>query len=334
MRKIIGIGNALVDVLVKLDDDAALRALQLPKGSMQLISEERFRELNARTAAVQAGMANGGACSNTMLALACLGAEPGFIGKIGDDAHGRFYAENARNAGVQTQLAVSDRHTGVASTFISPDGERTFATYLGAAALLTANDVTPALFQGYDILYVEGYLVQNHDLILKAMQTAKAGGLKVCIDLASYNVVAADLAFFRKLVCEYVDIVFANEEESAAFTAGREPDGALNDIAACCQVAVVKLGARGAVARRGAETVRAEACPVRTVVDTTAAGDFFAGGFLYGYARGCPLEQCLRLGTLLGAAVIQTVGTALTSAQWDEIRLNVRQILAYPPVNR
>lgn len=334
MEKIIGIGNALVDVLVKLDDDAGLQTLQLPKGSMQLINEERFQDLSVRMASGRVGMANGGACSNTILALACLGVEPGFIGKIGDDEYGRFYAANARKAGVRTKLAVGDRHTGVASTFISPDGERTFATYLGAAALLTAADVEPALFEGYNILYVEGYLVQSHELIVKVMQTAKACGLKVCIDLASYNVVEADLAFFRRLVCEYVDIVFANEEESAAFTAGMRPDEALDDIAACCQVAVVKLGARGALARRGAETACIEAVPVQAVVDSTAAGDFFAGGFLYGYAQGCSLEQCLRLGALLGAAVIQTVGTALTPAQWDEIRLNVRRILDNPPVNR
>lgn len=323
-----GIGNALVDVLVKHRAGEHLEALGLPKGSMQLIDEGRFRRLRERLAAVPTEMANGGSAGNAMLALACLGAEPGFIGKIGNDAYGRFYAENARSAGVQTRLSVVEHHTGVASTFITPDGERTFATYLGASALLEPADVRPEWLEGYGLLYVEGYLVQNHELILQAMQAAKARGLAVCLDLASYNVVAADRYFFRKLVCDYVDVVFANEEESAAFTQGKAGEDALDELAACCRTAVVKLGARGAVARQGNEVAAVGACAVNRVVDTTAAGDFFAGGFLYAHAQGCPLELCLRVGALLGAAVIQTVGTALTAERWDEIRLNVRQILA------
>ncbi len=333
MKKIIGIGNALVDVLVKLDTDNCLEEWQLPKGGMQLIDEERFHAIRDRLSTYPTEKANGGSCSNTMLALAFLGAAPGFIGKRGRDAYGRFFQKNACEAGVRALLSESDCHTGVASTFITAGGERTFATYLGAASLLEAADVTSDLLAGYDILYVEGYLVQNHALILKAVQTAKACGMQVCIDLASYNVVEADLDFFRALVHEYVDIVFANEEESAAFTMGKSPDEALEELASCCKIAVIKLGDKGAMARIGEERAYVEACKVKDVRDTTAAGDFFAGGFLYGYARGCSLEQCLRMGTLLGAAVIQTMGTTLSSERWNEIRLNIRHIIENPKLN-
>lgn len=328
MRKIIGIGNALVDVLVRLDDDKRLAELGLPKGSMQLIGEDTFASLRRKLREVHTQTANGGSCSNTMMALARLGAETGFVGKVGDDAYGHLFAGNAMAAGVKAGLAVCDRHTGVASTFISPDGERTFATYLGAAACLGPEDVTTETWRGYDMLYVEGYLVQNHALMESVLRTAKESGLEVCIDLASYNVVAADLPFFRRMVNDYVDIVFANEEESAAFTGGKSPEDALCEMAEACGMAVVKLGRRGAVVRRGNERAGEGALDVPHVVDTTGAGDFFAAGFLYGYVHNCSLSCCLRLGTLLGAAVIRQVGTSLPEKQWDEIRLNVSRIMA------
>lgn len=319
MKKIIGIGNALVDVLARLDDDNLLESAGLPKGGMQLIDEQKQTELRGLMQGLSPQQATGGSAGNAMLALANLEAHPGFVGKVGNDEMGQFFVQNCHQTGIEARLVQCDRHTGVANTFISPNGERTFGTCLGAAALLTADEVSEDMFCGYDILHIEGYLVQNHELIEKVCRIAKSLGMKLSIDLASYNVVAADLAFFRHLVEDYIDIVFANEEESAAFTEGQEPDDALQSIAKMCEIAVVKLGSKGAMAMCGEEKAQVPAHKVQ-VVDTTAAGDFFAGGFLYAYARDAKLEDCLRCGALLSGHVIQVVGTRLPDQEWNEIR--------------
>ncbi len=327
MKKILGIGNALVDVLIRLEGDERLEVLGLPKGSMQLVGEERFRTLSAELADIPHEQHTGGSAANTMLALARLGVRPVFVGKIGDDVFGRFYHDHALEAGITPCLTVCSEHTGVATTFISPGGERTFATYLGAAALLHPEDVQELDLTGCEVLYVEGYLVQSHELMLALLRRAKEHGLTVCMDLASYNVVADDLDFFHTLVREYVDVVFANEEECAAFTGGLSPEEGLRQLASLCRVAVVKLGSRGAIAASGEVLALVPAVAVPQVTDTTAAGDFFAGGFLYAYTQGAPLDVCLQAGALLGSEVIQVVGTTLPGERWDEIRLKITAML-------
>ena len=326
MDKIIGIGNALVDVLVQLSDGSQLVALGLPKGGMQLIDDERQNQISILMQTLNPRIATGGSAGNAVLALANLGAASGFIGCVGEDEMGRFFSRNCQETGIDARLIIGQGNTGVANTFITPDAERTFATYLGVAGDLSADTITPDLLRGYQMIHIEGYLVQNHDLIREICRVAKQLDMKTSIDLASYNVVCDNLSLLRELVAEYIDIVFANEEESVAFTEGKFPEEALAEIAGMADVAVVKLGKRGASAMRGDEKV---VVPGKTtgVVDTTAAGDFFAGGFLYAYARGASLEQCLQVGSLLSQSIIQVVGTRLPEQQWSEIRLNVAHIL-------
>ena len=326
MKKIIGIGNALVDVLATLRDDSLLSEFGLPKGSMTLIGDAEQCRIQERFASLDVQRATGGSAGNTMLALANLGACPGFIGTVGDDVTGHFFADNCVERGIKPYLSFLPLQSGIAYTFISPDGQRTFATYLGAAAMMQPENLSPAMFEGYDYLYVEGYLVQNHDLILRAVELAKSAGLKVCLDLASYNIVAADHEFFSHLVTNYVDIVFANEEEARAFSA-LEPEAALEHLHSLCEVAVVKLGAAGSSIMRDGERVVLAAMEVDKVVDTTAAGDFFAAGVMYGLMNDCSLQQCAELGTLLSGHVIQTIGTKLTTETWNEIKLNVARIV-------
>lgn len=319
---IIGIGNALLDALVRVNSDEVLTELGLPKGSMQLIDELKRADLNARMHAWSVQMATGGSAGNTILALARMGLPVAFIGKVGNDSYGRFFADNCREAGIVPHLLPISLPTGVASTFISPDGQRTFATYLGAAATLTADDLAPDFFEGHSYLYIEGYLVQNHDLMERAVELAHRAGLKVCLDLASYNIVEADHDFFAYLL-EKVDIVFANEEEARAFT-GKEAEEALGLLAECCQIAVVKVGKHGAMAQCADEVVHCDAMNVEHVVDTTAAGDFFAGGFLFAHAQGRSLAECLRVGSLLAGHVIQVVGSSLPAETWERIRKEAR----------
>ena len=182
MTHILGIGNALVDSLVQVNNDLILKELSLPKGSMQLIDTERYLELQNRMEAYAPKRTTGGSACNTILAIAHMGGQPGLIGKIGHDEPGRFFAKAFREQGVKTQMLYDkELPTGVASTFITPDGQRTFGTYLGAAANMQPHDFQPRYLRGYDFLYIEGYLVQNHDLIRRAVHLAHRSGMKVCV---------------------------------------------------------------------------------------------------------------------------------------------------------
>lgn len=326
MDKIIGLGNALVDVLATLNDDAILAEMELPKGSMQLIDDLKLKIINERFSQMDTHLATGGSTGNAILGLACLGAGTGFIGKVGDDTYGRFYKENLQRNGIEGKLLTCDLPSGVASTFISPDGERTFGTYLGAASTLTAEDLSLDMFKGYTYFLIEGYLVQDHDMILRAIELAKEAGLQVCLDMASYNIVESDLDFFSLLVNRYVDILFANEEEAKAFT-GKEPKEALDVMAKMCSIAIVKVGADGSYIRKGTEEIKVKALPIKKVIDTTGAGDYFAAGFLYGLTCGYSLEKCAKIGSILSGNVIQVIGTTIPKKQWDEIKLNINEIL-------
>ena len=317
-NRVLGIGNALVDALVQVQDEALLTEMNLPKGSMQLIDTAGYEAVCRRLSQMEVKRATGGSAANTVLALAHLGAAPGIIGRVSEDDNGHFFADNCKKNGIETYLLPSELPTGVASTFITPDGQRTFATFLGAAATLHADDLRPEWLEGYAYLYIEGYLVQDHDLICRAVEMAHAAGLKVCLDLASYNIVEAEHEFFSYLL-DHTDIVFANEEEALAFT-GKAPREALDELAQLCEVAVVKTGKKGAMARCGAEFAEAPAEEVAQVVDTTAAGDFFAAGFLYRHAQGAPLADCLESGGALAGAVIQVVGTQLAEGTWAALR--------------
>ena len=318
MEKTIGIGNALVDVLVRLDGDELLERMQLPKGGMTLISEGRQRALRATMELLPAEQATGGSAGNAMLALAGLGGKAGFVGKVGRDALGRFYADHCRAAGIDACLFECDLPTGVANTFISPDGERTFGTCLGAAAALEPRDITPALFEGVGMAHIEGYLVQNHELIEKAIRLAKESGCMVSLDLASYNVVNENHAFLKDLVKQYVDIVFANEDESFAYT-HLNPEESVQMIAEQCDIAVVKVGKNGSYVQQGSKRHHIGAITT-SCTDSTGAGDLFAGGFLHALSDGFDIRRCAEIGTIAAGRVVEIVGTKLSDETWEEIR--------------
>lgn len=326
MDKIIGLGNALVDVLATLKNDEILTEMQLPKGSMTLIDEDKLQKINEYFDQMDTHLATGGSAGNAIRGMACLGATTGFIGKIYNDFYGNFFRDSLLERGTEANLLLSTTlPSGVASTFISKDGERTFGTYLGAAATLKAEELSLEMFKGYAYLFIEGYLVQDHDMILRAIELAKEAGLQICLDMASYNIVAEDFEFFSLLINKYVDIVFANEEEAKAFT-GEEPEEALDIIAKMCSIAVVKIGARGSLIRKGTEVVRVQAIPVEKVLDTTGAGDYFAAGFLYGLTCGYSLEKCAKIGSILSRDVIQVIGAELPETSWERIKKEISEL--------
>ncbi len=317
MTKIIGIGNALVDVLIHLEDETLLQTLKLPKGGMTLIDEVQLTAINNATAHLLRHRATGGSASNTIHALASLGDNVGFIGSVGDDETGLFFRRQAEARGIETHIStVSGMTSGTATTLITPDGERTFATHLGAATQVVPAEEFPAIIRkqssSQDILHIEGYLVQDHQLIEQLLREAKAAGMMISYDLASWNIVAADRPFIQHLVADYVDFVFANEEEAAAFSGQQDPEEALRILKEQASVAVVKVGKRGAIGCHNGVKAFAPGL-VRKVVDTTAAGDFFAAGFLHGWIHGLPLDRCLDYGNRIAAEVVQVVGTQVAA---------------------
>ncbi len=322
--KIIGIGNALVDVLTQMKDDRLLEELELPRGSMQLVDAERMAQIQEKSKNLEKQRASGGSAANTIHGLAKLGMETAFIGSVGKDETGRFFEEDLKNSGITPILFYSDTASGISNVMISPDGERTLGTFLGAALELGPEMLSKENFEGYDILHVEGYLVQNHALLETILKLAKEAGLKVSLDLASYNVVEDNLDFLHDMVKNYVDIVFANEEESKAFT-GKEPEGALDDIARLTDIAVVKVGSKGSMVKQG-ETVTPIAPIKARAVDTTGAGDLYASGFLYGLANNLGFEKAGYVGSLLSGTVIEVVGAKFGEEKWNEIRDKVNKL--------
>lgn len=317
-KKILGLGNALTDVLYQVSEED-LTELGLPKGSMNLITKEQALKIQLRFATSRMRMVAGGSACNTVCAIASLGGKAAYIGKIGTAGVGDFYREDLIRNGVHPILLTDEEHmSGCAIVLITPDGERTFATYLGAAAELKPEEITREAFQGYDLFHIEGYLVQNHELIEKAMRLAHESGCKVSLDLASYNVVNENLEFLTELFDKYVDIVFANEEESYAFT-HLAPEEALRSLAERCEIAVVKIGKHGSLIRKGDRQYQIGAVS-SCCVDSTGAGDLYAGGFLYAYGQGFDLRRAAEIGTIAAGRVVEIVGTKLSEDTWEEIR--------------
>jgi sugar/nucleoside kinase (ribokinase family) len=324
MAKVLGIGNALVDILTRLESDDTLMAFSLPKGSMQLVDQEFSDLLNQHTSLLKKEIASGGSAANTIHGLAKLGIETAFIGKVGKDLFGRLFREDMLVNKIKPLLFESETPTGKAIALISSDSERTFATCLGAAVELTPEDLVPELFDGYDFLHIEGYLVQNRGLIEKGMKLAREKGLRISLDLASYNVVEANIEFLREITQTYVDIVFANEEEAKSFT-GKEPEDALQELAEMTDIAVVKTGHNGSLVQQGGQSYRVRPISAKSI-DTTGAGDLYAAGFIYGIIHGLPLDKCGNAGSVLAGKTIEVIGPKMTTEKWKDVYKHLKTL--------
>jgi sugar/nucleoside kinase (ribokinase family) len=324
MKKILGIGNALVDVVTLINDESVLQKFGLPKGSMQLVDGEKSAIIKKGTEKLNRTLASGGSAANTIHGLAMLNIPSGFIGSIGKDETGNFFEKDFTDSGVKTFLYKRDTPTGTAVALITPDSERTFATHLGAAVELGPADLKKEDFKGFDILYMEGYLVINKELVEAACKIAKSLKMKIALDLASYNVVEANLRSFKEIIENYVDIVFANEEEARAFT-GLDAQTALFRLSELCETAVVKVGSEGSWLKRGEEVIKIGTIPVQCK-DSTGAGDLYASGFLYGIAMNEPLEKCGLYGAILSGKVIEIPGARLESSKWVEIKKLISEV--------
>jgi sugar/nucleoside kinase (ribokinase family) len=324
--KVLGMGNALVDIITTLTDDEILKTFGLPKGSMTLVDHETSNFLNAETAGFPKQKASGGSAANTIHGLAHLGVKTGFIGTVGNDDLGNFFYKDMKNKQIEPILFKSIKETGRAMALISPDSERTFATYLGAAIELSTEDLDSNIFLGYEYLYIEGYLVQNHQLIEKALRLAHSNGLKVCIDLASYNIVEEHKAFFLEMIPKYVDILFANNLEAEALT-GEKPENAIKLLGEMAEIAIVKTGAEGSLVHSGGVLTRIGVKP-SSPVDTTGAGDMYSAGFLFGLINNQPLEICGRIGAAIAGKVIEVYGAKMDESIWEKLRREIKVLMS------
>ncbi|HDT11141.1 MAG TPA: adenosine kinase [bacterium] len=324
MKSIIGMGNALVDILVSFNDDTFLEDVGIAKGSMQLVDLSFSNRILKKIEQCPLTTVSGGSASNTIHGLSGLGVSTGFIGKISEDKYGLIFREDLLKNGIEPRLFTEGPHTGRAIAMISPDSERTFATYLGSAVKLNSAEITSDIFKGYDCLHIEGYLVQNHELLEKALLTAKKQGLLISLDLASYNIVQENLEFLQEMVGSYVDILFANEEEALAFT-GLPPEEAVEKMGQNCKVAVVKKGAAGSVIYHDGNMTHVGSISVKAL-DTTGAGDLYASGFLYGVINDMQTVKCGMMGSLLAGKVIEQVGAKIPEKKWNEIYETVRTL--------
>jgi adenosine kinase len=308
---VLGIGNAIFDVLVRADE-GFLAAHGMSKGGMALIDEARaasiYRDMGPATEM------SGGSAANTIVGIANLGARAAYIGKVKDDQIGRLYTHDIRAAGVafETKPAEGGPATGCSYILVTPDGERTMNTYLGAAQELTPNDIDPAQVAASRVTYLEGYLwdpKNAKDAFVKAAAIAHEAGRQVALTLSdSFCVDRYRDEFLELMRNGTVDLVFANEAELHSLYQTSDFDTALKQLRVDTKLGVVTRSEKGCVVATKAGITAVPAFPIEKVVDTTGAGDLFAAGFLFGLVRGASHEDAGRLGALAAAEVIQHIG--------------------------
>lgn len=322
----IGLGNALVDVLLKLESDDVLAEVGIAKGAMDMINRDQMVTIRKTQENLERSQAPGGSVCNTMRAMACLGSKTGFIGKIGDDTVGEYYEQELKKAGVTPYFLRTEGISGSCTVLISPDGERTMGTFLGPGPDITSEEIKDEILRNYNCIYIEGYLLVNEELVKGTMQKAKNAGLKVALDLSNFNIVNAFHGLLEDIIPNYVDILFSNESEAEAFT-GLKAQDAVKALSEKVEISLVTLGKEGALVGSKGLVISVPAEGGKPV-DTTGAGDHFAAGFLYGQSIGATLEQSARIGSLLAGYIIDVVGAQIPDDKWEQIKLKVNSILA------
>jgi len=308
---VIAIGNAIVDVMAPCSDDDIVR-LGLAKGGMTLVDTNQAHALYE--AMGPAREISGGSAANTLAGLAALGARCAFIGQVADDQLGEVFAHDIRAGGITfaTPARAGDPPTARCLIFVTPDGQRTMNTYLGASQFLPAAQVDEAAIQDAAVLYLEGYLWDPEEpraAMRRAIAAARTAGRKVAFTLSDGFVIARHGDDFRALIeAGQIDILFANEHELAALTGIADFHEGITHLGGKVPTVVVTRSEKGAYAISGGEHAEVAAEPVHQVVDTTGAGDLFAAGFLFGHVRGKALAECLKLGAICAAEIISHYG--------------------------
>jgi sugar/nucleoside kinase (ribokinase family) len=312
---ICGLGNALMDVLVQLESDLPIRALDLKKGTMHLADEAEWHRVFEAVQHLPHETHPGGSCANVISTTALLGARATFCGQVGHDRFGRIYAEALGGYCGEHHLHLHpDGHTGKCLSLITPDAERTLVTTLGCAIELEPENLFSHVIPGSRYLHVTGYLFTGGRMgqtARAALELARSSGVKVSFDVSDPWVVGTHRALIWEIIDQYADVVFTNAAEAEALC-GKPAEEAAEQLAEHCEIAVVKLGHRGSVIRTGRRSIPIDVHRV-TALDTTGAGDAYAGGFLYGLIQGYDLERCGRIGSRVAAETVTQTGAVVTA---------------------
>ena len=321
---VVGIGNAIVDVIAHADEALLVRE-GLVKGTMALVDGERAEALYAvMGSAVET---SGGSAANTMAGIASLGGNGAYVGKVRDDFLGEVFRHDITAIGVHyaTPAATEGPATARCLILVTPDGQRTMSTYLGACVELGPADVDAGLVQAAQVTYLEGFLFdppQAQQAFYQAAAIAHGAGRRVALSLSDPFCVGRHRAAFRNLVAGHVDILFANEAEICSLYETDDFAAAAAAVRGHVAIAALTRSEKGSIILTGTEAHTAAAAPVARVVDTTGAGDLYAAGFLYGLTRGLALPTCADIGSLCAAEIISHVGAR------PEVRLS--QLAAAP----
>ena len=315
---IVGIGSALVDILAHENDEFLSKA-GAAKGGMIYVESKNIDRILSMLSEPPVIVPGGSAC-NTMVGIAKLGGNARFIGKNGMDEPARFFEDSLKKTGADPIILKSSSPTGRVLSIVTPDAQRSMLTYLGAAAELSAQDISENFFESAAIVHVEGYLLFNRELITAIAEAAKRVGAKFSLDLASFTVVEASKEFLEPFVKNYADILIANEDEAFAFTGHRDEDDAIRTLSRNADIAVLKLGKRGSMISSSGQITRIAPMGDGRAVDTTGAGDLWASGFLFGLINGYPMEKCGQIASACGYEVCQVMGASIPEEGWKRIR--------------
>lgn len=307
---VLGISNAIVDVLAHVNDETLIN-LEAPKGSMTLIDEARAVQVYARMG--QTTEMSGGSVANTIAGLAKLGGSASYIGRVADDQLGQIFDHDMKAAGVDIRLPPTSKGSPTARCYvlITPDGQRTMQTYLGACLELDSDDVTAATIGEPGIIMLEGYIwdtPHGEGAIANAMRAGEKSGVDVALTLSDAECVRRHRASYLDSIERQVAIVFADEEEAVNLFGGATLEATLDRAAQTGALFVITRSEKGSVLVKGEQRLWQDAYPVSAVIDSTGAGDAYAAGFLYGYTAGKSLAESADLGSRCGAAVIQQLG--------------------------
>jgi fructokinase len=312
-KKILGIGNAIVDVFVKVDDDF-LSKNNLTKGSMKLIEKQEFESLN-KTIKIEKVEA-GGSVANTMAGIAYLGGHPSFIGKVNSDEFGDIYKKSLQKINVNFLYTEKEENlpTGASIIFITPDSERTMCTYLGISSKLTKEDINEDYIKDYEIIFLEGYLWDkgmSEEMFKHIINLAKKNNIKIAMSLSDIFCVSRHREDFFKLLKNDLNILIGNENEINELMQKKNLLDSMNELKNINKLIIITKSENGSVAILNNEITNCESIKVDSVLDLTGAGDLFAAGFLKEYLDRSNIKKCLQAGSKLAAQVIQKIGARL-----------------------
>ena len=325
---LIGVGNPIMDLLAHTDDSFLRTHVAGDKGGMVLVDDADIVHLVGKLGSALAE-APGGSAANTTLGATRLGLVTTFLGKIGGDVTAEHYRANFVAAGGDgSRFKRTNLPNGRCLSMVTPDGQRTMRTHLGAAMTLSPDEISVDDFRGARHAHIEGYLMFNPALADKVVRTARAAGCTISIDLASFEVVNIARDWLLAQLKEGVHVVFGNEDEvRSLFQKDASYDAYARKLADFGGIAAVKMGKDGAWIAQGRDLHRIQPVSVPRVVDTTGAGDAWAAGFLYGYLRRAPLPAAGAIGSIMGAECVQHLGAAIPDVHWPRVRSQAGALL-------